>query len=110
MEAEEQRARAYISNFVQEREREALEHRSQALKDLTTARDAYDALRKDDRISATEYAQQMEELRRQQDRAENMLAQLENTAEELERYEDDPLSAYDELQRRIPKLRTEFPW
>jgi hypothetical protein len=103
----------YVTEHVENMEREALEQRTAALQELTAVRDAMDDLAPQihaGRISAKDGAVALAELHQRQQAAETQLARVAEVADSMGAIEDDPLAWYSEVQERLPSLRWDAPW
>ena len=84
-----------------------------ALRELTTARDAYDDLAAQAgqaRIGSRDYAMQLRAARARHEKAEGALETLEARVDALAAVEEDPIAWHDGLAQRMPELRIEVPW
>lgn len=113
LEAAEAKAREEADAAAADLERQALELRDGALRELTDVRDAYDELRTSTatgRVSASDHSRRLSELRQRQEQAETKLADALVQAERIEAIEADPVAYYDDFTSRHPQLLQDFPW
>jgi hypothetical protein len=111
--AYENKAQQAAADQVALQEQEARELHRDALQDLTAARDAYEEVARESgtgRVSAEDLSKRLYAARAQQAKAEHVLAQVADIADQVERIEQDPLAWFSDLQSRMPRLRTETPW
>ena len=106
-------ARAAATRHVETKADDIRETYDQALRELTTARDAYDDLAAQAgqaRIGSRDYATQLRAARARHEKAEAALQILEARVDALADVEEDPIAWHDSLAQRMPELRIEVPW
>jgi len=109
----EQKASEAASAHVLQKEQEALAIRDDALRQLTEARDEYEAIAREaaeGRTEASVLSKRLNRAQRQQAASEEALAKAEEAAAEIERVESDPVAWYADLQERIPSMKADLPW
>lgn len=109
---EEARAKQEATEFVMAREGEVLSMRDDALRELTTVRDAYTELAAEGgtgRISAHDYTERLNELKVRQAAADQHLAEATHIADRMEEIEDAPVEWFSGLQERMPHMMSETP-
>jgi hypothetical protein len=108
----EAEARQRAEAFMADREAEIRQARDSALRSLTEARDALEALAAqgaEGRMPAEEYERRLHSLRSQQAWADAQLDQAEEKVTLIGQIEADPLAWFDELTRRTGTTR-DYPW
>jgi hypothetical protein len=111
IEEKEVEAKAHADAFVQQRVAALLADRTEALKQLTEARDAYDELAseaKEGRISTADASSRLNQLTQRQLQSEERLARIAKQAEILAAVEEDPVAWADEQARRVPSTMPEW--
>jgi len=109
LEEQERTATKAAGRFISEREREVIETRNTALRELADCRDGLEALGHSD-LPAAEFTAQLHDLRSRQAQAEAALGKAAEQVEAIEAIEEDPLDWWDSMTERQPSLRTDFPW
>lgn len=113
LEAAERHATEYATRVLDDTEPLLRETIDESSRELAEVRDALDDLRreaKDGRISASDYATRLSELRDRQTRAEVALSEAEDRIADVEKIEDDPIAYYDAQSERFRHLQRSFPW
>jgi hypothetical protein len=108
----EQEAQRQATQYMADREREVLDLRDSALRELTAVRDGYEALTAEGgtgRVGAEEYATALNRLVGRQFEAEERLARAEQRVNLIEHIEADPIAWFDDLTSRT-RTWQEVPW
>ncbi len=109
----EKQATSFAEGYIGDQEQEVRTARDEALRELTAVRDAFDDLLgqgSSGRVPASEYTDQLQELRGRQTQAEAQLAWAEERVTLIEQIEADPIAWFDELASRFPQMKAEVPW
>lgn len=113
IESREAKATERAEAFAQQRAKEVLAMRDEALHALTEARDGYDQLTReaaDARIPVHEYTRRLVELQRRQAQAEEQLVEAQKRTELIAAVEADPVAWADEQTRRLPVTLPNWEW
>ena len=109
----EAEAKTRADAYLAERADEVSAAQTDAVRTLTAVRDAFDDLTagaRSGRIPADAFAAEIATLRARQAEAEDALRRAEEKVEAIAQIEADPLRWSDDLSRRLPHLRENFPW
>ncbi len=106
----ERQAIQATDEYAERKSQEANTLRTEALRELTLARDAYEELSRDDRATASDLSAQLADARRRQQAAEEALQRVSAMADEMESIESDPIAWYSAMQDRLPNMKVEVPW
>jgi hypothetical protein len=113
LEEQERKATKAADSYISERERELVEVRNTALRELAEVRDQLEDLASEGRtgrIPAEHYTSLLHDLRERQAQAEAQLAKGQEQVEAIEQIEEDPIAWFDSLTQRQPHMRMDFPW